>query len=134
MVTTSTFDGLGRANSNGALLSGAQGLSLGLNTSSFNTFRNLTVGMTATGASTGTNVYGNLFDTNSRYGVSLAAATNLRIGSPTDLTLRNTISGGAIGVFASGFCTGSSVNRMNFVNFTGTKYSVAQSRNLVIVQ
>ena len=137
IVTKSTFDGLGRANSNGALLSHAQGLKLGLNTTSFNTFQNSTVGLTATGTSTGTKVFGNQFIGNSRYGISLAAATGLQVGSASDLSLRNMISGGSrttIGVFASGFCTGSSVNKMNFVNFIGTKYSVAQSRNLVVVQ
>jgi filamentous hemagglutinin len=134
VVTNNTFDGLGRANSNGAVLAAARGLQLGLNTSSFNTFRSSTVGMTATGASAGTTVFGNQFASNSRYGISLAAATSLTIGHATNLTLRNMISGGGIGVFASGFCTGSSVNKMNFVSFTGTKYSVAQSRNLRIVQ
>jgi fibronectin-binding autotransporter adhesin len=137
IVTKSTFDGLGRANSTGALLSNAQGLKLGLNTTSFNTFQNSTVGMTATGTSTGTKVFGNQFIGNSRFGISLAAATGLQIGSSSDLSLRNMISGGTtatIGVFASGFCTGSSVNKMLFVNFPGTRYSVAQSRNLVVVQ
>jgi len=138
IVTKSTFDGLGRAASNGALLSGAQGLKLGLNTTSYNTFQNSAVGMTATSTSTGTKVFGNQFIGNSRYGISLAAATGLQIGSSTDLSLQNMISGGTnttIGVFASGFCTGSSVNKMRFAsNFTGTKYSVAQSRNLIVVQ
>lgn len=137
IVTKSTFDGLGRANSNGALLSGATGLSLGLNTTSFNTFRNSTVGMTATGGLAGTKVFGNLFSGNSRYGISLAAATGLQVGHASDLSLLNTISGGSsltIGVFASGFCTGSSINKMNFVNFIGKQYSVAQSRNLVVVR
>ena len=137
IVTNSTFDGLGRAASNGAILSGARGLKLGLNTASYNTFQNSTVGMTATGASTGTKVFGNRFIGNSRYGISLAAATGLQVGSATDLSLRNMISGGTtatIGVFASGFCTGSSVNKMSFVTFPGTRYSVAQSRNLVVVQ
>jgi len=134
VVTSSTFNGQNRANSNGAVLSSAQGLQLGQNTSSYNTFRNSTVGMTAAGVSTGTKVYGNLFTTNSRYGISLAAATGIQIGDATNLALRNTVSGGGIGVFASGFCTSSSVNKTVFVTFTGTQYSVAQSRNLTVVK
>ena len=137
IVTKNTFDGQSRAASNGALLSGAQGLNVGLNTTSYNTFQNSTVGMTATGTSTGTKVFGNQFIGNSRYGISLAAATGLQVGSASDVSLRNMISGGSaatVGVFASGFCTGSSVNKTLFVNFPGTKYSVAQSRNLIVVQ
>jgi hypothetical protein len=137
VVSGSTFDAQNRTNSTGALLSAAQGLTLGTdNGAGRNIFRNATTGMTASGVSDNTLVLGNTFDRLSRFGISLAATTNLTIGSPTaDPSKTNTVSNMPIGVgvFASGFCTGSSVNYMTFSTVT-TQYDIAQSRNLTIRQ
>jgi hypothetical protein len=136
VVSASTFDGQNRSDSTGALLAAAQGLTLGLNNNAEvrNTFRNASIGMTASGASGNTRIQGNSFENLVRFGISLAAATNLQIGDPADdPTLTNTVSGMPVGsgVFASGFCTGSSVNYVTFVGVT-TMYDVSQSRNLTI--
>lgn len=135
-VTQSTFDGQNRASSTGAVLSSAVGLTLGENTSSFNTFRNVRDGLSATGTSTNTKVFGNRFEAFARYGLSLVGVRGIEIGENGNLSRRNTIgaaNAAAFGVFASGTSTGSSVNDMLFESsFQGTKYRVSQSSGLTI--
>jgi len=89
-------------------------------------------GLLITGNSTGTVVYGSVF-ANNPYGIQIVSATGATIGG-TVAGQRNSISAAArAGVFASGFCTGSSVIRTLFAT-TPVPYNTGSSRNLRVVQ
>ena len=89
-------------------------------------------GFLITGSSTGTVVHGNVF-ANNPFGIKIVSATGATIGG-TVAGHRNSISGAArAGVFASGFCTGSSVIRTIF-SATPVRYNTGSSRNLRVVQ
>ena len=91
-------------------------------------------GLLITGNSTGTVVYGSIF-ANNPYGIKIVSATGATIGG-TVASQRNSISGAArAGVFASGYCTNSSVVKTVFVNVpTANKYNVSGSRYLTVIQ
>ena len=92
-------------------------------------------GLEINGVSTGTTVRGSTF-TNNPFGIRLTSATGATIGG-TLAGQRNTISGAArAGVFASGFCTGSSVIRTVFPRTPATpvQFNIRSSRNLRVVR
>ena len=92
-------------------------------------------GLLINGTSTGTTVQGSTF-TNNPFGIKLISATGATVGG-TLAAHRNTISGAArAGVFASGFCTGSSVIRTVFPRTPTTRvqYNIRSSRNLRVVR
>jgi hypothetical protein len=89
-------------------------------------------GLVITGNSTGTIVRGNVF-ANNPFGIRILSATGATIGG-TVAGQRNSISGAArAGVFASGFCTNSSVIKTAFTT-TPVPYNIGSSRNLRVVQ
>ena len=89
-------------------------------------------GFLITGNSTGTVVQGNVI-ANNPYGIQIISATGATIGG-TLAGQRNSISAAArAGVFASGFCTGSSVIKTLFTT-TPVPYNIGSSRNLRVVQ
>jgi hypothetical protein len=92
-------------------------------------------GLGITGRSTGTTVRGSTF-TNNPFAIKLTSATGAIIGG-TAAGQRNTISGSTrAGVFATGFCTGSSVIRTVFLRTlpTAVQYNLRSSRNLRVVR
>ena len=131
----------------GAVLSGATGFQFGVSSAanSFNTISNSTTyGMSITGTCGGTKIFGNQFLYNPT-AISLAAATGssptslLLIGqysaTPATNTTRNTITGGSLGVLATGFCTYAQINQLIFANpAVTTQYNVVNSRNLTITR
>ena len=134
VVSGSTF----QYNTQGGVLSAASNLQLGLSTASPNRFLNSTIyGLSIAGRNGGTTIYGNTFDSNPT-AISLASAEGvagnpLLIGPfPNNSALRNSISNATVGVFATGFCTYTEVNYMNFGSGVTTLYDVATSRNLTV--
>lgn len=94
-----------------------------------------TTGMSITGASTGTIIKANTIN-NYPTAVSIVAATNLTVGG-TAAGEGNAISNASTaGIYATGFCTGSSVIKTTFpTGVVSTKqYVVATSRNLNIIR
>jgi hypothetical protein len=92
-------------------------------------------GLALTGTSIGTTVLGSTF-ANNPFGIRLTSATGATIGGRL-AGQRNTISGAArAGVFASGFCTGSSVIKTAFPRSPATpvQYNLRSSRNLRVVR
>jgi hypothetical protein len=63
----------------------------------------------------------------------LSSATGVTIGGTAAGQPNRIVSSARAGVFATGFCTGSSVIRTSFVN-TPVRYNTRGSRNLRIVQ
>jgi len=134
VISGSTF----QYNGQGGVLSAASNLQLGLSTASPNRFLNSTTyGLSIAGRNGGTTIYGNEFENNPT-AISLASAegvsgSHLLIGpNPDDPLLRNTISYATVGVFATGFCTYTEVNYINWGPGVIDQYDVATSRNLIV--
>ncbi|MEI6258243.1 MAG: right-handed parallel beta-helix repeat-containing protein, partial [Planctomycetota bacterium] len=93
------------------------------------------IGLGISGNSQGTIVQGNTFSLNP-IGINLTSATGVMIGGLA-VPQRNTIEGSTrAGIFASGFCTRSSVIKTVFPRNprTPVPYNVRSSRNLRIVR
>jgi hypothetical protein len=130
----------------GATLASAQNLLVGVvpvtNVLSRNTFTGgtgyrgaSTTGMSITGASAGTIVRANTF-TGYPTAVSIVAATGMTFGGSV-AGQGNAISNATTaGIYATGFCTGSSVIKTTFPSGVAStkQYVVATSRNLTIVK
>lgn len=124
-------------NSYGIMLSAAKGIAVGGAASSGNgaalggvTVSNVAIGIAASGVSSGTTIRkaaisSVLAAAGSGFGISLSGATGLSITG-------SMISNSTTGLFASGFCTGSSVSGLGFTNPVITNYNVRNSRNLTI--
>jgi hypothetical protein len=134
-IVSSTFTN----NVIGAVLTGAQNLNVGRvgQGNAFNGgtgFRGAsTTGMSISGNSTGTFVRANAFN---RYptAISLVAATGLTVGGngPGE---GNTISNASTaGIYATGFCTSSSVIKTTFGAGVTSQYAVSTSRGLTIIR
>ena len=96
------------------------------------TFNSSNYGLAISGASTGSTVRGNTFNSCPN-AIVLSSATGVTIGG-TAAGLSNRINSSArAGVFATGFCTGSSVIKTVFAT-TRVPYNVSGSRNLRIVR
>ena len=91
-------------------------------------------GIAVSGTLTGSSVRGSTFNNNST-GISLVSAVGITVGG-TLAGQANTINGAiTVGVFASGFCTNSSVVKTVFVNVpTAKQYNVTGSRYLTVIQ
>ena len=125
-----------RTNSYGIMLSAAQGLAVGgTSVTGFGSANggvsvsNVAFGIAATGALNGSAIrnadISSVRNTvGAGYGLSLASATGLTITA-------SRVSNSTTGLFASGFCTMSTVSKMSFSS-NGMNYSVKNSRNLII--
>jgi hypothetical protein len=125
-----------RLNSYGIMLSAARGLAVGgTSVTGFGsanggvTVSNVAIGIAATGVSTGSAIRNaDISNVNKDKGVGYA----LSLASATGLTITaSKVSDSTTGLFASGFCTGSTVSAMTYSSVV-TKYSVKNSRNLII--
>ena len=126
-----TIDGQGLSGSYGILLSNAQGLTVGNDTSSSVRVSNVSIGLLASGNLAGTNIAGLAVQSlvGQRVGISLASATNLQLTTSN----KNMISDADVGILAAGFSQGTTITKSNltFANVT-TPYNVKASRNLIL--
>jgi hypothetical protein len=125
-----------RTNSYGIMLSTARDIAVGgTSVTGFGssnggvTVSNVAIGIAATGASSGSAIRNaDISNVNTSrgagYALSLASATGLTITA-------SRVSNSTTGLFASGFCTMSTVSSMTYSS-VGTNYSVRNSRNLSI--
>ena len=85
----------------------------------------------------GTKIYGNQFSYNPT-AISLAAATGASLASQLQIGLAgfavNTIDNSAVGLLATGFCTYTTVYKLQFTTSVTTQYNVVNSRKLTIVR
>ena len=88
-------------------------------------------GLSITGNSAGTTVQGSTFASNP-YGIQLLSATGATIGGTAAGQQNRVTAAAKAGVFASGFCTGTSVIKTVFLQ-TPTPYNVRAARNIRIV-
>jgi hypothetical protein len=89
-------------------------------------------GLSVTGASTGSTVTGNVFNS-CPYAIVLSSATGVTVGGTAAGQPNRINSSARAGVFATGFCTNSSVIKTAFTN-TLVPYNVGASRNLRVVK
>jgi hypothetical protein len=89
-------------------------------------------GLSVAGTSTGSTVRGSTFNSCPN-AIVLSSATGVTIGGTAAGQPNRINSSARAGVFATGFCTGSSVIKTSFVN-TPVRYNTGSSRNLRIVQ
>jgi hypothetical protein len=89
-------------------------------------------GLSVAGTSTGSTVRGSTFNSCPN-AIVLSSATGVTIGGTAAGQPNRIVSSARAGVFATGFCTGSSVIKTSFVN-TPVRYNTGSSRNLRIVQ
>jgi hypothetical protein len=123
-VTSLAFSGFASA---GIQLSNAQNVAVSgvtVNSSGY--------GLSVAGTSTGSTVRGSTFNSCPN-AIVLSSATGVTIGGTAAGQPNRIVSSARAGVFATGFCTGSSVIRTSFVN-TPVRYNTRGSRNLRIVQ
>jgi hypothetical protein len=85
----------------------------------------------------GTRIYGNQFSFNPT-AISLAAATGASLTSRLQIGLPgfavNTIDNSTVGLLATGFCTYTTVHKLQFTTAVRTPYNVVNSRNLTVVR
>jgi hypothetical protein len=116
----------------GVLLSGATGPSASAVTLSNSTVRNYATGISVSKASANTRIQSVTASNSSLYGLSLAAATGLTVNSLVVNNMTSTAIGTA-GIYATGFCTGSTISATTFTGTLANKnLDVTKSRNLVI--
>jgi mucin-19 len=123
-VTSLAFSGF---TSTGIQLSNAQNVAVSgvtVNSSGY--------GLWVAGTSTGSTVRGSTFNSCPN-AIVLSSATGVTIGGTAAGQPNRIVSSARAGVFATGFCTGSSVIRTSFAN-TPVRYKTSGSRNLRIVQ
>ena len=89
-------------------------------------------GLSVTGTSTGSTVRGSTFNSCPN-AIVLSSATGVTIGGTAAGQPNRIVSSARAGVFATGFCTGSSVIKTSFAS-TPVPYNTGSSRNLRIVQ
>jgi len=127
-ISSTTISGTNAAGSYGIMLSNVRGLAVGDSTQNSVRVSNVAIGLSATGTLTGSSING--LDVRSLaaggYGISLVSAKDLTVTSA-----RNMISDAAVGVFASGFSTGTKVSNLMFGTGVTTRFNVSNSRNLV---
>ena len=146
LTGTGVFNSTFTNNVIGATLASAQNLLVGVNPVGSllqgNTFTGgtgfrgtSTTGMSISGASTGTIVPANSF-TNYRTAISIVAATNLTIGGTLSGEGNSISNATNAGIYATGFCTGSSVIYTAFPTgvIASKQYVVATSRFLNVVR
>jgi parallel beta-helix repeat protein len=130
-----TIDAQSRVRSFGVLLAKARGFTVDNNTIS-----GTHIGIQISSRSEGTTVSNNTIsgrDPNNGYGISLLRATGL-LGDILDVD-GNKIDDFQFGIFASGFCTYSTVQNTDFTAITGSpislanQYNVSRSRNLTVI-
>jgi len=125
-IANSSIIGSGLARTYGIMLSSARGLTF---STPQTTISNVAVGVSATGILTGTTVSNVSIDAVRAapgYGISLVSARSLTVAQATTM-----ISQTNIGIFASGFCTGSDVGATFGAGVT-TRLNVRNSRNLIV--
>jgi autotransporter family porin len=115
----------------GVLLSGATGPAPDAVILSNSTVRNYATGISVSKASARTRIENVAVSNSSLYGLSLAAATGLTVNS---LVVSNMTSNaiGTAGIYATGFCTNSSISATTFTGNFNKKLDVTKSRNLLI--
>jgi hypothetical protein len=123
-VTSLAFSGF---TSTGIQLSNAQNVAVSGVTVNFSGY-----GLSVAGTSTGSTVRGSTFNSCPN-AIVLSSATGVTIGGTAAGQPNRIVSSARAGVFATGFCTGSSVIRTSFAN-TPVRYNTSGSRNLRIVQ
>ena len=96
------------------------------------TFNSSNYGLAISGASTGSTVRGNTFNSCPN-AIVLSSATRVTIGGTAAGQSNRINSSARAGVFATGFCTGSSVIKTVFAT-TRVPYNISGSRNLRIVR
>ena len=130
-----TIDAQGRARSFGVLLAKARGFEV-----TNNTISGTHIGIQISSRSEGTTVSNNTIsgrDPDNGYGISLLRATS---ASKNILNVDgNQIDDFRFGIFASGFCTYSTVQNTDFTAISGSpislanQYNVSRSRNLTVI-
>jgi hypothetical protein len=123
-VTSLAFSGF---TSTGIQLSNAQNVAVSGVTVNYSGY-----GLSVAGTSTGSTVRGSTFNFCPN-AIVLSSATGVTIGGTAAGQPNRIVSSARAGVFATGFCTGSSVIKTSFVN-TPVRYNTGSSRNLRIVQ
>jgi hypothetical protein len=116
----------------GVLLSGATGPALNAVTLSNSNVTNYQTGISAARTLARTRIQSVTVSNSSLYGLSLAAATGLSVSGLQVNNMTSNASGTA-GIYATGFCTGSTITGTSFGAFFANKnLDVTRARNLVI--